>query len=75
MFKNITRLCPAKVLIVEGDAEHMTVKNIRTASDGVIGPPMQADIEALRQTIREWGEWADANHARQRHDEREITRY
>ena len=63
LFERLTRFCPAVVLIVEGDAEDMTVSSISTAWDGIIGPHKQADIEYLRAQIRMWANWALFNPA------------
>jgi len=61
LFERMTALCPATVLVVEGDAEHMTVRTLRIAWDGTIGPPRTANIEDLRTAIREWSAWALAH--------------
>ena len=61
LFERMTLLCPTTVLIVEGDAEQMTVSSIRTAWEGRIGPPVQADLDSLRRDIREWADWAFGN--------------
>ena len=63
LFERLTRFCPAVVLIVEGDAEDMTVSSISTVWDGVIGPHKEADIEDLRTQIRKWANWALFNPA------------
>ena len=63
LFERLTQLCPATVLIVEGDAEEMTVESIRTAERGAISPPEPADFETLRQWIRLWSDWAVRNPA------------
>lgn len=66
LFERLTRLCPATVLIVEGDAEFMTIDSIRVAWDGRIGPPQPADLDGLREMIRAWADWALSNPATRR---------
>jgi hypothetical protein len=61
LFERMTLLCPATVLIVEGDAQQMTVSTVRTAWEGRIGPPAEADLDSLRRDIREWADWAFDN--------------
>lgn len=63
LFERLTSLCPGTVLIVEGDAEQMTVNSIRTAWQGVISPPEETDMDGLRSRIRAWSQWALANSA------------
>lgn len=63
LFERLTRLCPATVLIVEGDAQAMTVSSVRRAWRGVIGPAEPADLEGLRSRIRAWRDQALANPA------------
>ena len=63
LFERLTRFCPAVVLIVEGDAEDMTVSSISTVWDGVIGPHKEANMEDLRTQIRMWADWALINPA------------
>ena len=63
LFERLTLLCPATVLIVEGDAESMTVNSIRTAWRGTISEPEEADIDALRTQLRTWSQWAMSNSA------------
>ena len=59
LFERLTRLCPATVLIVEGDAEYMTVNTIRTAWQGVIAPPEVDDLDGLRERIQAWSQLGD----------------
>ena len=68
LFERLTRLCPATVLIVEGDAEHMTVNTIRTAWQGVIMPPEVDDLDGLRARIQAWSQWAMSHSAFLRSD-------
>jgi len=63
LFERITKLCPAAVIIVEGDAQYMTVNSISTVWDGVIGPHKEADLDDLRSQIRTWADWALVNPA------------
>ena len=63
LFERMTLLCPATVLIVEGDAEEMAVSSIRTAWEGRIDPAQQADFEGLRRDIQRWAAWALENPA------------
>ena len=65
LFERMTRLCPAAVIIVEGDAEYMTVSSICTVWDGVIGPRQPANLEDLQAQIRMWADWALTNPVRQ----------
>ena len=69
LFERMTALCPATVLIVEGDAEHMTVRTLRIAWDGAIGPPRAANLKDLRNAIQEWAAWALAHPVRCRPQE------
>ncbi len=63
LFERLTRLCPATVLIVEGDAEQMTVDAIRTVWRGQISPAEADDIDGLRLRIQQWSRWAMSNSA------------
>ena len=63
LFERITELCPATVLIVEGDAEHMTVSSLRTVWAGIIGDAVPADLADLKDTIKTWSDWALTNSA------------
>jgi hypothetical protein len=63
LFERLTQLCPATVLIVEGDAEHMTVDTIRTAWRGQIAPPEVDNIDGPRARIQQWSRWAMSNSA------------
>lgn len=63
LFERMTRLCPATVLIVEGDAETMEVVSIRTVWKGNIEKPAPANVELLRWYIRDWADYALANSA------------
>jgi hypothetical protein len=66
LFERLTRVCPAAVLVVEGDAEQMTVISIRTVWRGVVSPPEAATLDGLRQEIHKWAQWAMRNPALQR---------
>jgi len=63
LFERMTLLCPATVLIVEGDAQDMSVRSVSTVSDGLVSPPEPADLGGLRSQIRQWRDWALANSA------------
>ena len=63
LFERMTALCPATVIIVEGDAEEMTVSSICIVWNGTIGSREEADLEDLKNTIRAWSDWAIANSA------------
>ena len=63
LFERMTLLCPATVLIVEGDAQDMSVRSVSTVSGGVISPSEPADLDGLRSQIRQWRDWALANPA------------
>lgn len=70
LFERMTRLCPATVLVVEGDAEDMAVSSIRTIWNGAIRESEPGNLEKLRQYIREWSDYAMANSAlRQKQEE------
>ena len=69
LFERITALCPATVMIIEGDAEHMTVDSVRLAWRGKLGPCESADLESVRKAIRKWSAWALANPAARRPQE------
>jgi len=58
LFKRMTRSSPATVLIVEGDAEFMTVDSVRIVWNGTIEQPQYLDLEGLRKMIRQWAVWA-----------------
>lgn len=58
LFQRLTRFCPATVLIVEGDAEDMSVEAMATAWGGQIGPFQAATLKTLREAIRQWSNWA-----------------
>ncbi|GAB6184535.1 hypothetical protein [Thermopirellula anaerolimosa] len=74
LFERLTLTCPATVLVVEGDAEQMSVISVRMVWCGKIGPPEPADLERLRQEIRAWAQWAAANRAFQRKYKHERDR-
>ena len=63
LFERITALCPATVLIIEGDAEHMTVSSLCTVRAGIIGDRVAADIDDVRSAIQQWRDWALVNSA------------
>lgn len=63
LFQRMTRLCPATVLIVEGDAEDMSVESIRVAWRGTISQAEVSSLEDLRRHIRVWSRWALRNPA------------
>ena len=69
LFERMTLLCPATVLVVEGDAESMMVSSIRTVRRGVIPDAEPADLDELRRRIRAWSEDAMANSALRRAQE------
>ena len=69
LFERLTLLCPATALIVEGDAEAMTVSSIRPVRGGVLWPTEPTDLEGLRQHIRAWTEQALTNPALRAHRE------
>lgn len=70
LFERLTLVCPAAVLVVEGDAEQMTVVSIRTIWCGVVSPPAAANLDRLRKEIQAWAQWAMANPALQRKPQR-----
>jgi len=64
LFERFTSLCPATVIIVEGNAETMTVDTIRVVWDGVISPPEgepaePCDLQQLKELIAAWATWAN----------------
>lgn len=61
LFERLTLGCPATVLVIEGDAEQMSVVSIRMVWRGVIWPPEPADLDRLRREIQAWVQWALAN--------------
>ena len=63
LFQRLTHLCPATVLIVEGDAEKMSVEAMATAWGGHIGPFQAANLNALREAVRQWSTWATSHPA------------
>lgn len=63
LFQRITRLCPATVFLVEGDAEFMSVSKIRVVWHGRIMHAVKGDFELLRTRIKKWAEWAQKNPA------------
>ncbi|MBC7353259.1 MAG: hypothetical protein H5U08_12930 [Thermogutta sp.] len=58
LFERLTLGCPATVLVIEGDAEQMSVVSIRMVWRGVIWPPEPADLDRLRREIQAWARWA-----------------
>jgi len=63
LFQRVTSMCPATVIIVEGDAEQMTVRSLCTVRAGTVNDAEEADLEDLRNAIRQWSDWALANSA------------
>ena len=58
LFERLTRLCPATVLVVEGDAEHMEIVAVTTVWQGAFSAAEQEDLEGLRTRIKQWAGWA-----------------
>ncbi|MCC7409870.1 MAG: hypothetical protein IT442_17520 [Phycisphaeraceae bacterium] len=58
LFQRLTRLCPATVLIVEGDAQDMSVTSLRTVWQGEISRTESANLDELRRHIRAWSQYA-----------------
>ena len=54
MFERLTQGCPFTVVIVEGDAETMTVEAINVVAGGKIGEWEPCDLESLKRRIRRW---------------------
>ena len=63
LFERLTALCPATVLIVEGDAQDMTVRSISTVWAGTIGASEEADFDDLLNNLCQWCAWALENPA------------
>ena len=61
LFKQLTRFCPATVLVIEGNAEDMTVNSIRIVWNGKIGPQETRDFNDLRIMVSQWASWAKSN--------------
>lgn len=60
MFERLTRSCPLTVIVVDGDAETMTVRAMMVYKCGVISEPWRpADMDALRERLRQWNYVAD----------------
>lgn len=66
LYQRMTRLCPAGVFLVEGDAEDMSVQSLSTVWAGVIGPREPIDLEGLCGYIRTWADWAKTHPAKPR---------
>ena len=58
LFQRLTRLCPAAVLVVEGDAEHMEIGAVTTVWQGAFLAAEKDDLEGLRTRIKQWAGWA-----------------
>ena len=58
LFERLTRLCPAAVLVVEGDAEHMEIIAVTTVWQGAFSAAEKDDLEGLRTRIKQWAGWA-----------------
>ncbi len=63
LYERITSLCPATVLIIHGDSEHMIIENFCVAWKGKIGDREEADLESLKGRVRSWALWASSNPA------------
>ena len=63
LFERMTALCPATVLIVEGDAEAKEVVSNTPVWAGRIGLPEPGDFQSLRTMVSAWSRWALANPA------------
>ena len=61
LFEQLTRHCPAVALVVEGDAETMTVDSVATARDGKIHKARTTNLDGLCAMITEWAQWARNN--------------
>ena len=62
-FERATKTCHLTVFVVKGDAETMEVDGFNIVSGGIIGPWFDADLEALKATIKDWAHWARFNQA------------
>jgi hypothetical protein len=58
LFERLTRLCPATVLVVEGDAERMEIVAVTTVWQGAFSAAENADLQGLRARITQWAGWA-----------------
>jgi len=65
-FERITAQRTATVMIIEGDAEDMTVNSLCVVRCGGIGPCEPANLESVRNAIRKWSAHALANSAGRR---------
>lgn len=61
MYRRLTRGKKLSVIIVEGDAEDMSVEKIGYYHDGVRYDTQPASFEALMNAIKGWVEWTTAH--------------
>jgi len=61
IFERITAQSPVTVMIVEGDAEDMTVETLCVVRHGIIGPCEPADLESVQNAMRKWSAQALAD--------------
>lgn len=63
LFKRLTRLAPAVVLVIEADTETMDIFGVSYIYQGQIEPQVAMDLDGLRALIQSWATWAQANPA------------
>ncbi|MBI1375824.1 MAG: hypothetical protein GC159_24200 [Phycisphaera sp.] len=63
LFERLTRLCPATVLVVEGDAETMAVYSVGGFFRGEAWEAEADDLDGLRRRVEAWRDWALAHPA------------
>jgi hypothetical protein len=61
LFRRLTRLAPATVLVIEADVETMDVFGMNRVFNGEIFPQVDTDLEGVRQEISSWAKWALQN--------------
>ena len=63
LYRRLTRLAPAIVLVIEADVETMDVFGVSYVSGGRIEPQVLMNLQGLKDVIKSWSDWALKNPA------------
>ena len=63
LYRRLTRLAPAIVLVIEADVETMDVLAVSYVSGGRIEPQVLMNLQGLKDVIKSWSDWALKNPA------------
>ena len=63
LYRRLTRLAPAIVLVIEADVETMDVFGVSYVASGRIEPQVLMNLQGLKDLIKSWSDWALKNPA------------